>query len=125
MFTKQQFIDFRKDFAETVKTLEEKYSIKIDLGKISYTDSSFTSSIEVFDVKNGKTPEQIDFENRCYKFGLYEEDFGKEVKIDNQTLKIAGINGNKRKFPIVLEKMDGSKVAGTAEGVRKALGYQI
>ena len=80
--------------------------------------------MEVFDTKEGKTPEQVDFENRCYKFFLNESDFGKEIVIDGKNYAIAGINGQKRKFPIILKVLDGSDklVTATAEAVRKSLG---
>lgn len=124
MLTQQQFKEFREDFKEAVKELELKYGVSVKLGKITYTDSSFTSTMEVFDTKEGKTPEQVDFENRCYKFFLNESDFGKEIVIDGKNYAIAGINGQKRKFPIILKVLDGSDklVTATAEAVRKALG---
>lgn len=54
---KQTCVDFRKDFSEAVKKLEEKYGMSIQLGNIRFTENSLSSKIEAFEkTENGEKP---------------------------------------------------------------------
>jgi len=45
--TKTNLKNFRNDFVTSVKNLEERYGVSINLGNISYDDTKFTAKIEV------------------------------------------------------------------------------
>jgi len=53
--TKETLNQFRKDFATSVKDLESKYGIQINIGNIRYDKSGFKSNFEVknLDVETG------------------------------------------------------------------------
>ena len=54
---KQTCIDFREDFSEVIKKLEEKYGMSIQLGNIRFTENSLSSKIEAFEkTENGEKP---------------------------------------------------------------------
>lgn len=43
------FLNFRKDFAECVKPIEDKYNVHILIGSIRYSDVTFIPNIEVLE----------------------------------------------------------------------------
>jgi|LSQX01.1.fsa_nt_gb hypothetical protein len=105
MFTKQEFSQFRKRVQESLKAVAEEFDFKIELGDISYTDINFRLPLIVKKrTVNGMSYEEAEFRELCGLFGLEPTDFNKEIIINEEKYRIAGINAKSKKFPIILEK---------------------
>ena len=110
--TKETLISFRNDFSEAVKELENKYNIKLKIGNIEYTESSFKTKLEAVSINSsqdlGKPLEVIkceeDWKNFHNLFGLDSELLGKEINIYGETYKILGLNHNRRKYNVLAER---------------------
>lgn len=97
---------FREDYEQAVKSLEEKYGVVIQAKNITYSDNSFHFKTEV---TNGESKAEIrkqDFEKYCSLYGLKPSDYLRSFeKEDNKAYAIIGINPNKRKYPIMIRDL--------------------
>ena len=75
--------EFRADFKETVKSLEEKYGIAVTINNISYTKDSFHFKTECCEVKAGENKEEADFKKYCRLYDFTEEDYNKSFTTFN------------------------------------------
>ena len=121
--------DFRISFGETVKSLEEKHGITIEIGNITYEadGSGFRFKAEV---TNG-TPDEakkVQFERELntysYRFdALTPEMYG--MKIDDPKLgecKLVAIKPRARKFPMVIEQVStGRRYRTTYDAIKRSL----
>ena len=110
---KQTCIDFRKDFSEAMKKLEEKYGMNIQLGNIRFTENSMSSKIEAFEkTENGEKPfDKI--ANAKAKFelkfaGLFEDlpdvVIGANVQLSNNENGILiDYKSKSHKYPFIVE----------------------
>lgn len=97
--------NFREDFKEAVKSLEEKYGVVVKLSKICYDEDSFSGKIEVSNGSDVDEVEKKKFEKDCWAFHLMKEDYGRTISFDGQTLKIVGLDSSRRKYPVVVENV--------------------
>lgn len=93
MITKETCRNFRNDFNNTIKELEEKYKISIELGKISYDDAKFTAKITANVIgEEANEKEREEFEQYAKLYGFNPEDYGKEVVIQGKHFRFVGLN---------------------------------
>ncbi|RWZ87273.1 MAG: hypothetical protein EO766_12170 [Hydrotalea sp. AMD] len=125
--TKEMFPQFRADLAAALVDVEKKYGVKLSLGTITYTPTTFTSKMTA--VSNDATPDntedgsvkwQAGFLKSAGRYGMKASDLGKEVTVSGVKYTIAGARP-KASNPIVLRKANGSHVASAVEPVYKAL----
>jgi hypothetical protein len=96
--------NFREDFKDAVKELEEKHGIVIHLGNISYKNSQFTSKLEVRLDSVSPNQKYIDTFKLLYKmYGLDEDMLGKTFNACGKTLKFVGLDSKKRNYPCICE----------------------
>jgi hypothetical protein len=96
--------NFREDFKDAVKELEEKHGIVIHLGNISYNNSQFTSKLEVRLDSVSPNQKYIDTFKLLYKmYGLDEDMLGKTFNACGKTLKFVGLDSKKRNYPCICE----------------------
>ena len=122
--TKTNLKNFRNDFANAMKALEEKYGVTVEMKNISYTQDSFTTKIEV--VNESDNREQTDFERNvvCFKnYGLTKNDYKKVFKIKGEKFYLVGINPRARKYPFILRNEKGDEYSFTANAL--GLSYDI
>ena len=100
-----QFLkNFRTEFKDAVKELEEKHGIVINLGNISYSGSNFTGKLEVRLDSVDPNQKYIDTFKRCYKlYGLEEDMLNKSFRANGETLKFVGLDRKKRNYPCICE----------------------
>ena len=125
MIDKPMLLNFRKDFAEAVKTLEAKYGIVIELGNIKFGYDHFEGKITAKEGNDKEDINQKDFNQYCRLYGLEPEDFDRRVTLTDShgthDYIITGINPKNRRYPICLKRADNnSSWKWTAEAVRKA-----
>ena len=127
--TKQEIIDFRKDFDEAVKGIEKKYSIKITLGNIQYDSAHLSSTLDAITVDStGNRIFNTEFEEslRIYltqsnkTLQVPEKIFGAKVILDNGVIgTIIDFNFKSRKYPINIETKNGQIWRTAASGIDK------
>lgn len=107
VINKTSLNNFRADFEEAMKGLEEKYGVDIDLGNIRYDDDSFRSKIEVANkgvTENREKEQYLEFVKYNPNYGLTAEMWGKEVVgADGGKYVIVGVNPKARKNILVIE----------------------
>ena len=107
MLTRPQLKAFRKDFEDAVVALEQKYGFTLSLGKITYSDTDFRSTITATKVVEGKTTEQVQFEEHAALFGLKPEDFGKNFIVDGKQYELTGLRPSAPAWPVIGKRADG------------------
>lgn len=103
--------NFRVEFKDAVKSLEDKYGISIQVDNISFTDSSFSMKTKVALVKDGEDSElavnREVFKRHCFRFGLSESSFGKVFTFRDQAYIIVGLSPKSRTYPILGKSRSG------------------
>ena len=123
MIDKQMLTNFREDFTEAMKDLEQKYGLVITLGSIRYTPTSFDGKIECKEGESKDDVNEKEFKQYCRMFGLDEEDYDKRFTYQGKDYVIVGIRPSKRKYPIAcLELKSGTTYGFTVELVKRLLG---
>ena len=112
----QTLTEFRHDFEQAMKSLEEKYNITVELKKITYAANSFKSTIEARKVGLN----DAEWNWYCGEYGLKAEDLGKMFLYNHKWYKIVGIKRGV-KFPIQTQREDGKSFSFTAEAVKQSL----
>jgi len=113
---RQTLEQFRRDFIETVKSLEDKYDVDVLIGHITYELNSFQGQLKVR--KRGLDNSEWNW--YCTEYGLTAEDFGKTFKYNHKTYTIVGIKRGS-KYPIMTKREDGKAFGFTADVVKNAL----
>ncbi|MBQ9325547.1 MAG: hypothetical protein IJ246_07240 [Clostridia bacterium] len=108
---------FHEDFSKAVQSLEEKYDCSISLGRITYSDTSFSAKLTVNSSRDSERIAENRFDQDVWKFsdsglqpGMYRRIV---VGKDDVEYVVVGFVPNARKFPIRLCRIDdGSIVHG-------------
>ena len=123
MIDKQLLADFRKDFEEKMKDLEQKYGLVISLGGIRYSPDSFEAKLEC---KEGDSKDEVneqDFKKYCHMYGLSYDDYDRRFAYQGDDYIIVGVRPSKRKYPICCTQVSSGETYGfTAETVKRCLG---
>ena len=127
--TKQEVIDFSKDFKEAVKGIEAKYNIKITLGNIRYDSAHLSSTFNAVTVdKSGNHVFNSEFEENLRRYltqsnkdlQVPEKIFGAKVVLENGVVgTIVDFNFKSRKYPINVESKNGQIWRTAALGIEK------
>ena len=118
--------EFRADFSEAMKKLDEKYDITIYLGRITYYRNHFQGTLTV---DNGSDPEKIaenrfDEEVRDYpetglRPGMYRQVF---VGGNGRKYAALGFRRNAKKYPIsIIDIRTGERRKATPNFVKEIL----
>lgn len=123
MIDRQTVENFHEDFNKAMEALEQKYGLVIELGRITYTATSFTAKLEA---KEGDSKDEVneqDFKKYCHMYGLSYDDYDRRFTFQGHEYIIVGIRPSKRRYPICCTRVDNGTTYGfTAEGVKRALG---
>lgn len=105
MITKEVLSNFREDFKQAIKELEEKYNFEISLTKISYSDNDFTGTMKVVEKAGGKSGQQIEFEKYCRLYDLKESDYRRPVQslTRGKSFVLVGFSPRAKKYPYLVE----------------------
>ena len=112
----QTLTQFRKDFAEAVKELGNKYGVDIEIGHITYESNSFHGALNVR--KRGL--DSAEWNWNCEQYGFKKEDFGRMFLYGHKQFKITGIKAG-NKYPIQAEREDGKAFSFTPEAVKQGM----
>lgn len=129
--TEENFKAFRKDFAEAMKALNEKYAVDVHLKSIRYSTNDFNAKIEVINrTENGQSVNPMikkleeAFVNYAFRYNL-EGCLGAEFSHRGAKYKVIGMKPRSKQQPIVVECLaDGAKYKYPAGWVQDALGIE-
>lgn len=107
-FTEASVKNFRSDFNDMVKALEEKYGVTVDLGTIHYSGTELTANIKVEKTDN-ESQEKIWLRERnavAWKQpSVGKIEYGKEYKgADGFMYKVTGFNSRRPKYCLEIER---------------------
>ena len=106
VFDKNTLDSIREDLNKVLKSYGIQKNIDFKIGKISYTESNFRTTLEAFNIENGGNADQIAFEQNCHRFGIPSDWFGKDVEINGSRYSVNGVNTRARKYPINLKNLN-------------------
>ena len=123
MIDRQTLENFREDFKKAMEDLESKYGFVIELGRITYTPTSFTGKLEAKEGDSKDDVNEQDFKKYCSMYGLSKDDYDRRFTFQGHDYIIVGIRPSKRRYPICCTRVDNGTTYGfTAECVKRALG---
>ena len=98
--------EFRRDFMEAMKPLQEKYDVTISIGRITYEKERFSSKLSV---NNGRERSRIEenafnadvwrYEHLGLKEGMYNRVF---MGIDGRKYVLRGFHTRAAKYPLIV-----------------------
>ena len=123
MIDRQTLDNFRQDFKKAMETLEKQYGFIIDLGSITYSDTSFYGKLEVHEGDSRDDLNEQEFKAHCKMYGLDYDDYDRRFTYGGKDYIIIGIRPSKRKYPISCQQVqDGKSYAFTASLIKQVLG---
>ena len=114
MINKTMLKEFRGDFTETVKDLEKKYGIKLELGNINFDSSDFRTKLIGTNVGNRKVDPTVNTNNPNTLIG-------KTILLRGTKYTITNYKSNRPKYPYVIESPRGASYKVTKEQVMNSL----
>lgn len=111
MINKKMLKEFRGDFTETVKDLEKKYGIKLELGNISFDSSDFRTKLIGTNVGNRKVDPNINTNNPNTLIG-------KTILLRGTKYTITNYKSNRPKYPYVIKNKRGTAYKVTEQQVK-------
>jgi len=97
--------EFRKDLAENLKSLEEKYNLEIKIGNISYGAANFNMKLEALVGTEDTDAAKNYFEASAYSFGVAPSDYGRLFDSNGRTFKLIGFLPKGRKYVFLGEEV--------------------
>lgn len=115
MFTKAKIADIRKDIDAALAAVGAKHRIKLEIGRITYTDNSFTTKLTA-----NNTDENGNKIIPSFRLppGFNKSIVGATITVGLDTLRVVGIK--RTKFEVEIIGRDGKYVI-PIESVRSAL----
>lgn len=110
----------RPQIEEALKELGEKLGVTFTVGSGSYDPDGSNGSLKLklAEVReDGVSAEEIEFRKVCSLYELQPEDYGKELKIQNETFKLIGLNTRAPKKPVNIQRISDGATFKTGESV--------
>lgn len=105
---------FRNSFENSVKDLEEHYGVKLELGRITFTNHQFSGKLTVINVDDPSTNlEEVKFGNLCTKYGFTKSDYNRTVMVNGKKFKLIGFKPRATRYPCLVENDKGQYKMGT------------
>lgn len=114
----------RPQIEAALKEVGEKLGITITVGSGNFLPdgSAGMLKLELAEVReDGVSAGEIAFRKVCSLYGLKPEDYGKELKIRNETFKLIGLNTRAPKKPVEIERIPDGGRFKTGENILKQI----
>lgn len=108
-FNSRKLNEIRNDLTEALAAVEQKHGVSIGIGKMTYSDIQFTTTLTVTVGSSKSDAAKILWDANCLFTGLAKSDFGKCADIDGRTFRIIGIKPRARKYNIIVRDMGTGK----------------
>jgi hypothetical protein len=111
----------RRKIEAALAEIGEKYNVKFDLGRITYSSTDNTASARLkFETKTDANGAAVDraaqtWAKNCQYYGLKAEWLNQTFKAKGGEYKIIGLDVNKRRFPVQTIRLSDGKSFGWAE----------
>jgi len=102
-FDRKEIEKLREELNDVLKSYGMSKNIEFEIGRISYDDNFFRTSLKAFNTANNNDYKKTEFEKNCYKFHINHDWYGKIISSDGIDYKVSAIRTRARKYPIVLE----------------------
>lgn len=126
MTDKRERLDYiRKKINEALAQVEGVSFTPI--GTIQYSDKDFHFTIKGYFSETAVANEdvgKVEFRLYAKRYGLSEDDYGKEVSIGGNTYTLCGIHTRNRKYPIIAKRTDGKNFKFSEKDVLYQLNLQ-
>lgn len=111
MFTPKLLDVMRRDLNNDLKAFEKEHNVKVEIGKMTYSECQFTVKMTV--TEDSDDTERKLFEQSCRMYGLKSSDYKHHISFQqggkDVDFEIYGFDNSKRKAPIKIRKIeDGS-----------------
>lgn len=114
----------RDEVNALLKPIGEKYAVKMELGRATYSQNNFTFKLEgsrIGEDGTAATKEAEAFKILAKMFGLEPDDLGKTFRSQGKEFTITGLSPKSSKFPIHAKGSDGKNYKFPAETVKLLL----
>ena len=105
--TRETMKDFRIDFQEAMKALEQKYNVKVSLGNISYSDAEFRSKViglskdpVAQEKKDAKVNPRLNLMAKQKGISFDGNFVGSMYKVKGRTMMVQDYSSKSYKYPI-------------------------
>ena len=108
-FDRQNIRQINSEIESAIKSIAEKYGLEVKLGSTRFTNSNFTTKLQVATVGEGgitMSKEATDFNRYKTILGINME-LGQEFQRSGKTFTIVGLKPRSKKYPILAKCSDG------------------
>jgi len=108
-FDRQNIRQINSEIESAIKSIAEKYGLEVKLGSTRFTNSNFTTKLQVATVGEGgitMSKEATDF-NRYKSYLGIKMDLGQEFVRNGNTYTIIGLKPRSTKYPVLAKCTDG------------------
>jgi len=98
-----------------LKTVAERHGLTVAYAGGSFDASTYRPKITFAAVSDTGRP--ADWDAWCHVYGFKPEDFGRAFKNAGNTFTVAGLDGNRPKYPVIAVRADGKRFKFSAESV--------
>ena len=98
----------REDIEANLKSLEEKYNVKLMMGSASFSTSDCNFKVEFADVSEDgevQSKEIRDFKMFHANYGFQADDLGKRFTMRGTSYEITGLSTRKPKYPVLAKRV--------------------
>jgi len=107
---KEKVKNLREKIAIALRSVENALDVKINVGRITYSDSDFKVQLAGVDAVAGANNFlETEFLSKCGLYGLKPEHLGQKIKIGGDVHRIVGLKVRNRKYPIITKNMKNCK----------------
>jgi hypothetical protein len=122
MLTKDELKNFRVDFSNTIKDLEKKYNLKIELSNISFDESSFHTKMVCTKIsENGNKIIDMKKFNMCKELYGLNANVGDKFTAKGIILTVTDFDTRKSKQPVLLIGSDGKSYKCSVDAVNRMI----
>jgi hypothetical protein len=123
---KPKIRDMRPVIEAALKSVEERFGVKVKVGNASFTPNNVVFKVEFAELVDGKavTKEIEDFKRNAVFFGLQPDDMGKTFLFRNDAYTVCGLAPKSRKAPVLARRTDGKVFKFPVAEVRLWLGHK-
>jgi hypothetical protein len=101
-FTNDNLDQIRAELNNVLRNYGISHTMDFKIGKFTYNDNSFKTTLEAFNTETGISGEQASFNQGRGKFGIPADWYGAIVELSGVEYEVVGINTRARKYPISL-----------------------
>ena len=116
--TKEQFNALRREMEEALAPIAAKYGCEVDAGNIKYDAILTTVQVNFRTKEEGKSANQVNFEQYCQRYGFDPDDYGMTFLYEGKTYTLTCFRTTARKYPCMCVADDGKTYGFAPDAVK-------